>query len=250
MMAHGIIGVSVMTALLPKMSAAAAEGRYADVSADLTRGIRLTSAALAPFAVVYGVLGAPIAVTLFQGGNYTNQASLATGTVLTVAAFAVLPLSISYLCTYAFYSLQANKTVALINLPVVAVRIAAYLVLAQVLSASRSAAGMTAANAISYLVSAIISLAVLRRRVGRLNLGSMATGLLKIAVAAAVAAGAGLLVVGLLPGSGSPDGRVEALVQLIVGGAVILVAYLVTALLLRVQEISQVVGMVRRKLGR
>jgi putative peptidoglycan lipid II flippase len=250
MMAHGIIGVSVMTALLPKMSAAAAEGRYAEVSADLSRGIRLTAAALAPIAVVYGVLGAPIAVTLFQGGAYGNDAALATGTVLVVAAFAVLPLSISYLCTYAFYALQGNKTVALINLPVVAVRIGAYVVLAAVLDKSLSAAGMTAGNAISYVISAVISLAVLRGRIGRLNLGKVAAALAKVLVAAAVAAVLGLLAVHMLPGAGSPDGRGQALLQLLVGGAVILVAYLATAALLRVHEINQVVGMVRRKLGR
>ncbi|WP_433827835.1 murein biosynthesis integral membrane protein MurJ [Actinoplanes sp. CA-015351] len=250
MMAHGIIGVSVMTALLPKMSAAAADGRYDEVSADLTRGIKLVSAALAPIAVVYGVLGDPLAVFLFQGGNFDNDAALDTGTVLTVSAFAVLPLSISYLCTYAFYSLQGNKTVALINIPVVAVRIGAYFALAAILSESLSAAGMTAANAVSYLVSAVISLTVLRRKIGRLNLGSVAVSLIKVIVAAAVAAGLGLLVVSLLPGAGEPDGRIEALVQLLAGGAVILVAYLAAALGLRVQEISQVVGMVRRKLGR
>ncbi|WP_229076663.1 murein biosynthesis integral membrane protein MurJ [Actinoplanes sp. DH11] len=250
MMAHGIIGVSVMTALLPKMSAAAADGRYEEVSADLTRGIKLVSAALAPIAVVYGVLGTPLSVFLFQGGNFGNDAALDTGTVLTVSAFAVLPLSISYLCTYAFYSLQANKTVALINLPVVAVRIGAYFLLAAVLSESLSAAGMTAANAVSYVVSAVVSLAVLRRRIGRLNLGSVAVSLAKVAFAAAVAAAIGVLVVRLLPGGSEPSGRIEAVVQLFTGGAVILVAYLGVALLLRVQEISQVVGMVRRKIGR
>jgi putative peptidoglycan lipid II flippase len=250
MMAHGIIGVSVMTALLPKMSAAAAEGRYADVSADLSRGIRLTATALAPIAVVYGVLGAPLAVMLFQGGHFTNANALDTGTVLVVAAFAVLPLSISYLCTYAFYSLQGNKTAALINLPVVAVRIGAYLLFASVLDRSLSAAGMTAGNAISYLVSALISLAVLRRRIGRLNLGSVAAALVKVLAAAAVAAVLGLLVVHLLPGAGAPSGRGEAFVQLLVGGTVILLAYLAAATLLRVREVSQVVGMVRRKLGR
>ena len=250
MMAHGIIGVSVMTALLPKMSAAAAEGRYAEVSADLSRGIRLTATALAPIAVIYGVLAAPIAVMLFQGGRYTNQAALATGTVLVVAAFAVLPLSISYLCTYAFYSLQGNKTAALINLPVVAVRIGAYLLFATILNESLSAAGMTAGNAISYVVSALISLAVLRRRIGRLNLGSVAAALVKVLVAAAIAAVLGLLVVRLMPGAGSPDGRGEAFLQLLAGGTVILVSYLGAAVVLRVHEVSQVTGMVRRKLGR
>jgi putative peptidoglycan lipid II flippase len=250
MMAHGIVGVSVMTALLPKMSAAAAEGKFSEVSADLSRGIRLVSAALAPIAVVYGVLAAPIAVMLFQGGKFTNHDALATGDVLVVAAFAVLPLSISYLCTYAFYSLQGNKTAALINLPVVAVRIIAYFTLAAILSKSLSAAGMTAGNAISYVVSAAISLAVLRRQIGRLNLGAVAVSLVKVLVAAAIAAALGLLVVHLMPGAGAPDGRGQAFVQLLAGGSVILVAYLVAATALRVREVSDVVGMVRRKLGR
>ncbi|GAA0563457.1 murein biosynthesis integral membrane protein MurJ [Paractinoplanes ferrugineus] len=250
MMAHGIVGVSVMTALLPKMSAAAAEGRFSEVSADLSRGIRLVSAALAPIAVMYGVLAAPIAVMLFQGGKYTNHDALATGDVLVVAAFAVLPLSISYLCTYAFYSLQGNKTAALINLPVVAVRIAAYFALAAILDKSLSAAGMTAGNAISYVVSAAISLVVLRRQIGRLNLGSVAGSLLKVVAAAAIAAVLGLLVVRLMPGAGAPDGRGEAILQLLAGGAVILVVYLIAATTLRVREVSDVVSMVRRRLGR
>jgi putative peptidoglycan lipid II flippase len=249
MMAHGIIGVSVMTALLPKMSSAAAEGRFADVSADLSRGIRLTATALAPIAVVYGVLGVPIAVTLFQGGAYTPEAAYATGRVLVVAALAVVPLSISYLCTYAFYSLQANRTVALINLPVVAIRIAAYLVLFAVLSDSLAAAGMTGGNALSYVLSALISLAVLRRRIGRLNLASVAVALTKVLLAAAVAAAVGLLVVRWLPGGAEPA-RPAALLQVVVGGAVILLTYLGTATLLRVQEMHQVVGTVRRRLGR
>ncbi|GGN25172.1 putative peptidoglycan lipid II flippase [Actinoplanes campanulatus] len=250
MMAHGIIGVSVITALLPKMSAAAAEGRLNEVVDDLSRGIRLVSAALAPIVVAYAVLSGPIAVFLFQGGRITNADALDMGTVLTVAAFAVLPLSISFLCTNVFYALQGNKTAALINLPVVAARITGYFVLAAILDASLTAAGMTAANGISYLLSALISLAVLRRRIGRLNLGSVLVALLKVAVAAGVAAGLALFVVQLLPGSGEPDGRVEAIVQIAVGGAVILIAYLGTALLLRVHEVSQVVGMVRRKIGR
>ncbi|MDI6099097.1 murein biosynthesis integral membrane protein MurJ [Actinoplanes sp. NEAU-A12] len=250
MMAHGIIGVSVMTALLPKMSAAAAEGRYAEISEDLSRGIKLVTAALAPIVVVYAVLSDPIAVFLFQGGRITNADALAMGTVLTVAAFAVVPLSISFLCTNAFYALQGNKTVALINLPVVAVRIGAYFAFAAILDEALTAAGMTAANGISYLLSALISLSVLRRRIGRLNLGSVFAALCKVTVAAGVAAGVALLVVRLLPGSGAPDGRIEAITQLAVGGVVILTVYLSVALLLRVAEVSQVVAMVRRKISR
>jgi putative peptidoglycan lipid II flippase len=166
-----------------------------------------------------------------------------------VAAFAVLPLSISYLCTYTFYALQGNRTAALINLPVVGVRIAAYLVLAAVLSDALVAAGATAGNALSYVVSALISLTVLRRRIGRLNLRSVIGALAKVLLAAAVAAAMGVVVVHLLPGGDPPD-RPAALLQVVVGGTVIIVGYVGAALALRVREVSQVARMVRRKLER
>jgi putative peptidoglycan lipid II flippase len=249
MMAHGIIGVSVMTALMPRMSAAAADGRLSDVAADLTRAIRTVTAALAPVAVCYGVLAAPIAVTLFRHGAFTTAEATATAGVLVVAAFIVLPLSVSQLCTYAFYSLQGNRTAALINLPVVLVRIGVQLLLVYLLTDELTAAGLTAGNGVSYLVSAVISMVVLRRRVGRLGLRAVGAAFAKVLAAAACAAAAGLLVVRLLPGGGTPD-LPEALLQLVVGGTVIMAVYLGIATLLRVREISQVVGMVRRKIGR
>ena len=249
MMAHGVIGVSVMTALLPRMSAAAADGRYADIKADLAHGIRLTTTALAPVAVLYGVLAAPIAVTLFQHGNFSASQARATAGVLVVGAFAVLPLSISYLCTYTFYALQRNKTAALINLPVVAIRIGVQLALVVVLASSLTAAGLTAGNAVSYLASAVISMIVLRRRIGRLGLRAVWMSVAKVLIAAVVAAGVGVLVVSLLPGGGTP-GKLDALLQLVVGGAVIVVTYLGAAIALRVREVNQVIGTVRRKIGR
>ncbi len=249
MMAHGIIGVSVMTALLPRMSAAAADGRLPDLVADLSRGLRTVTAALAPIVVAFAVLAAPIAVALFRHGAFTTEQARATAGVLVVGAFAVLPLSISYLCTYTFYALQGNKTVALINIPVVLIRIGVQFTLFKLLAAALTAAALTAGNAFSYLVSAGISLVVLRRRVGRIGLGAIAGTLAKVLVAALVAAGLGVLTVHLLPGSGLPSFG-EALLQLAVGGTVILGSYLGVALLLRIREVSQVVALVRRRVGR
>jgi putative peptidoglycan lipid II flippase len=249
MMAHGIIGVSVMTALMPRMSAAAADGRYADIAADLTRGIRMTTTALAPIAVLYGVLAAPIAVTLFQHGAFDRAQAAATAGVLVVGAFTLLPLSVSQLCTYAFYALQGNKTAALINLPVVAIRIGVQLTLVWWLADRLTAAGLTAGNGVSYLASAIISLVVLRNRIGHLGLRPVAISLGKVLLAAAVAAAVGLLAVHLLPGA-DPPAKPAAILHLVVGGAAIASTYLAVAALLRVREIGQVVGMVRRKIGR
>ena len=63
MMAHGIVAVSIITALMPRMSAAAATAGTRDVAADLSRGTRTAAAVLAPIAAAYAVLALPIAVT-------------------------------------------------------------------------------------------------------------------------------------------------------------------------------------------
>src|SRR4029079_10101330 len=69
MMAHGIVAVSIITALMPRMSAAAAEGRHADLKQQLSLGTRLSAVVLIPIIALYIVLGRPLAVVLFNYGE-------------------------------------------------------------------------------------------------------------------------------------------------------------------------------------
>ncbi|MFG1778865.1 murein biosynthesis integral membrane protein MurJ [Micromonospora sp. NPDC049048] len=249
MTAHGIIAVSIITALMPRMSAAAADGRYADVAADLSRGTRTVTAVLAPIAVCYAVLASPISFTLFRWGAFDEGNATATSLVLLAAALALVPFAVSQLFTFAFYALPDTRTPALINIPVVALRIGVQIVLFAVFSASFAGAGMMIGNAVSYLAAAIASAWLLRPRVGRIGLGEIMRTSARVAVAALGAAVVGLIVVKLLPGDDTPS-RLEAVGQLVIGGAVIGGTYLGLAMVLRIGEITEVVGMVRRRLGR
>ncbi|MDG4806904.1 murein biosynthesis integral membrane protein MurJ [Micromonospora sp. WMMD1120] len=249
MTAHGIIAVSIITALMPRMSAAAADGRYGDLAADLSRGTRTVSAVLAPIAVCYAVLATPLAFTLFRFGAFDERNATATSVVLLAAALALVPFAVSQLFTFAFYALPDTRTPALINIPVVALRIGVQVVLFVAFSASFAGAGMMIGNTISYLAAAIGSAWLLRPRVGRIGLGAIMRTWGRVGVAALGSALVGLLVVKLLPGDDTPS-RLEAVVQLVVGGAVIGGSYLALAMLLRINEITEVVGMVRRRLGR
>ncbi|WP_435206181.1 murein biosynthesis integral membrane protein MurJ [Micromonospora sp. bgisy143] len=249
MMAHGIIAVSIITALMPRMSAAAADGRYADVAADLSRGTRTVSAVLAPIAVCYAVLATPLAVTLFRYGAFTDENAADTSLVLLLAALALVPFAISQLFTFAFYALPDTRTPALINIPVVALRIGVQVVLYVAFAAHFAAAGMMIGNAVSYLAAAFASAWLLRPRVGRIGMGAILRTLGRVLVAALGAALVGLLVVSLLPGGDTPS-WMQAVLQLVIGGAVIGGTYLGLATVLRIGEITEVIGMVRRRLGR
>lgn len=250
MMAHGIIAVSIITALMPRMSAAAADGRFHDVTADLSRGTRMVTAVLAPIAVCYAVLAGPISVVVFRYGAFTGDNAVATSTVLLVAAVGLVPFAISQLFTFAFYALPDTRTPALVNIPVVALRVLLQVGLYLAFSATFAAAGMMLGNAISYVAAAVISALLLRPRVGRIGLGGIMRTMGRVVIAALGAALVGLLVVKLLPGDPAHLSWLAAAVQLVIGGAVIGVTYLVLAMALRIGEITEVVGMVRRRLGR
>ncbi|MFG1676197.1 murein biosynthesis integral membrane protein MurJ [Micromonospora sp. NPDC049282] len=250
MMAHGIIAVSIITALMPRMSAAAAEGRFGDVTADLSRGTRMVTAVLAPIAVCYAVLAGPISVVVFRYGAFNGDNAVATSTVLLVAALGLVPFAVSQLFTFAFYALPDTRTPALINIPVVILRVLLQVGLFLIFSNTFAAAGMMLGNAVSYLAAAIISAMLLRPRVGRIGLGRIMGTLGRVVLAALGAALVGALVVAVLPGEPEGLSRPAAAVQLVIGGAVIGGTYLGLAMLLRIGEITEVVGMVRRRLGR
>ncbi|MFV2105603.1 murein biosynthesis integral membrane protein MurJ [Micromonospora sp. LOL_015] len=250
MMAHGIIAVSVITALMPRISAAAADGRFRDFTADLSRGTRTVTAVLAPIAVCYAVLAGPISVVVFRYGAFTGDNAVATSTVLLVAAVGLVPFAISQLFTFAFYALPDTRTPALINIPVVILRVLVQVGLYLAFSATFAAAGMMLGNAISYVAAAVVSVVLLRPRVGRIGLGQIMGTLGRVVVAALGAAVVGLLVVKLLPGDPAHLSWPAAAVQLAIGGAVIGTSYLGLAVVLKITEITEVLGMVRRRLTR
>ncbi|HEX6684010.1 MAG TPA: murein biosynthesis integral membrane protein MurJ [Candidatus Limnocylindrales bacterium] len=249
MMAHGIVAVSVITALLPRMSSAAHDGRAADVTADLSRGIRMCTVLLAPIAVIYSVLALPIAIALFERGAFNRVDSENTMAVLIVAGLTLIPMSISQLFNFTYYSLQDTKTPALINLPVVSLRLSVQLAWFAAFAVSVTAVGMMVGNGVSFVFAALLSGMLLRRRIGRIGLAGISRTLAKVLAAALVAAVAGWGVAKLL-GADADMTQGTAWLTVIVGGLVIFGVYGAGLLALRTREVNDLIGLVKGKLGR
>lgn len=249
MMAHGVVAVSIITALLPRMSAAASQLRWPEFVDDLSRGTRLSLVVLTPISVAYAVLALPIARTLFQYGAFSGRDAVATSLVLLAAAVALVPYSVSQLYTFAFYALPDTRTPALVNIPAVVVRIGLQVWFAVAFGSAFVAVGLMLGNAVSFLLAAIVSGCLLRRRVGPIGVRRILDTLWR-----AVAAGLGAAVLGLIVSTlirmGLGDTRLGGVTQLVVGGGVIVAGYVALALGLRVPEVHEVVDLVRRKLRR
>ncbi len=249
MMAHGIVAVSVITALMPRISSAAADGRFGDVTDQLSQGTRLASVILMPAAAIYVVLGQPLAVTLFDWGQYDYDTALATGWVVSAAGLGLLPFALSQMQTSVFYALRDTRTPALVNIGGVGVRLVLDVAFYFILPIAAVTASLMVGTALSFVAALVMGYWLLRSRLGRLGLAKIADTLTRLA-GAAVAGGILAFAVSWGIGQVLDPGKVLGVVQLVTGTTVLLVTYAAVALALRVPEVRQFAGLIKRKLGR
>ena len=187
-------------------------------------------------------------MSLFQCGEYSTHQALQTGWVIAAAGLGLVPFAISQLQIFAFYAMPDTKTPALVNIPVVALRLVLAPGFPRPAGRRRVAAGLMVGNAPSSCSAAVwvLAAAAPARPAGADPVG------LTLAAAGrrrGVAALPAWLLVYLLDRLMS-DSWLSSVIQLVVGGLVLLVAYVGAAVLLRVREVSEVAGMVRGRLGR
>ncbi|MCU1673374.1 MAG: integral rane protein MviN [Frankiales bacterium] len=246
---HAVVAVSVITALLPRMSRAAADDRLDDLREQLNRGLRLTVSVLVPAAVAYLVLGRVLATVVFGHLRTSNDQAQFIGLLLAVFAFGLVPFSAYQLQLRAFYALQDTRTPTLINLGVNATLVVVGVSLYAALPDRYKVLGLAAGHACSFVAGLTICSRVLSRRVGGLDGGLVVRTGVRCLVAAVlpglVAAAVVALVLALLG-----DGQLGSLVALLLGGAALGGGYLVLARRLRIGELDELAGPLLAKLGR
>ncbi|WP_123969293.1 murein biosynthesis integral membrane protein MurJ [Streptomyces sp. TLI_185] len=192
MLPQSIVTVSLVTALLPRMSRAAAEGRVADLRADLSRALRVSGVVVVPAAFLFLALGPQIATLMFAHGASSSTIAQPGGHMLQAFALGLIPFSAQYLLLRGFYAFEDTRTPFFMAVWISAVNIALATACHVLLPARRSVTGMAGAYALSYLVGLALTARLLRRRTGgRLDDGALRRTYLKLLSAAALAAAAG-----------------------------------------------------------
>ncbi len=167
---YAIVGISVITALLPRMSAHASERRYGLVSADFSTAARLASVIVVPAALVLAVLGTPLAEGVFGYGSTSIASARYVGEVFAVFSLGLLPYMLFQLQLRVFYAMHDSRTPALISVVTMAINIAANLVALAVLPPQHVVAGLGAGFGLANLVGTVDRVAgaqPARRRPGR-----------------------------------------------------------------------------------
>jgi putative peptidoglycan lipid II flippase len=248
-MPYGILGVSLLTALMPRMSRAAARGDRASVLSDLSLGARLSALALLPVTALFVVLGPAIGTVVFGHGRTEVHEARDIGTVLAVSAFGLVPFAITMLQLRVFYAVKDARTPTWINVGMVGVKVVLSLLAAAVLDDRHLVAGLMVATSLSYLVGAVVGEALLRRRFGALDTARTvraSTGFAVLSAAAGLAAWAVLWLVSRSLGTG-----VAGSFAAVVGGSVVAIGVFGgLAVLSRSPELDDVLRGLRGKPAR
>ncbi|WP_406320156.1 murein biosynthesis integral membrane protein MurJ [Streptomyces sp. NBC_00519] len=243
MLPQSIVTVSLVTALLPRMSRAAAEGRVADLRADLSRALRVSGVVIVPAAFLFLALGPQIAVLLFAHGAANPTTAQPIGHMLQAFGLGLIPFSAQYLLLRGFYAFEDTRTPFFMAVWIAAVNIALATACHVLLPVRWSVTGMAGAYTLSYLAGLALTARLLRRTTGaRLDDGALRRTYLKLLSAAALAATVGWATAHACAGLlGSGTWAVAA--ALGAGTLALALAYLVLARLLKIGELSRLPGL-------
>jgi putative peptidoglycan lipid II flippase len=229
-MPYGILGVSLLTALMPRMSRAAARGDREGLLSDLSLGSRLSALALLPVTALFIVLGPAIGTVIYGHGRTDVNAARTIGEVLAVCAFGLVPFAITMLQLRVFYAVKDARTPTVINLGMTVARVVLSLLAALVLSDQNLVAGLLVATSLSYVVGAIVGEVLLHRRFGRLDTARTIRASVRFLVMSVLAGLAAWLVLVLVTNA-LGEGFVGSLVAIVLaslaaGGVLVLTAVL------------------------
>ncbi|MGH3837191.1 MAG: murein biosynthesis integral membrane protein MurJ [Pseudonocardiaceae bacterium] len=165
---YGVLGYSLLTAIMPRMSRAAADADWRAVVKDLSLGSRYLTVLLIPITVIFTLAGEQIGVALFSLGKAGSNAER-LGAALAVSAFGLLPYAVTMLQMRVFYSMADARTPTMINAVMVAVKLPLLLACPVLLDGADVVLGLTAVNSLSCVLGAMVGQAWLRRRLGRVE---------------------------------------------------------------------------------
>ncbi|MGW4546880.1 murein biosynthesis integral membrane protein MurJ [Streptomyces violaceorubidus] len=245
---QAIITVSLMAALLPRISRSASEEDGGAVRDDISQGLRTTAVAIVPVSFGFVALGIPMCTLIF--GSSGTGAATNMGYMLMAFGLGLIPYSVQYVVLRAFYAYEDTRTPFYNTVIVAVVNAAASGLCFLLLPARWAVVGMAASYGLAYVIGVGVAWRRLRKRLGgdldgarvlrtyaRLCIASVPAALLSGAACYAISRALG-------------QGVVGSFAALLAGGALLFGVFFVAARRMRIEEVNSLVGMVRGRLGR
>ena len=248
MVPHSIITVSLATAVLPRLSAAAAEDDLAGLTRNLASTLRTALALIVPFAMLLPLVARDVANVVF-GWLAAAEAFTDYERPLALFGVGIVFFTVHFLMLRGYYALERTRTVFWLQCIIAATNIALAVVLTRAVAADDVASGLVAAYVGAYAVGAAASYALLRHLLGGLETATLARFLFRLGLAAGIAAGcAWALRYGVTQLWPADDTKLRSVVSILLLTGTDLALFLLLARLLRVREVTGLVALVTTRL--
>jgi putative peptidoglycan lipid II flippase len=163
MLPYGMIGVTVLTVVMPRLSRNAAADDTGGVLADLSLATRLTMITLIPTVAFMTVGGSAMGSALFAYGHFGDVDAAHLGAAIAMSAFTLLPYAVVLLQLRVFYARQQPWIPIAIIVIITIVKVAASLVAPHMTANPDLVAGyLGLANGLGFLTGAVAGYFLLR----------------------------------------------------------------------------------------
>lgn len=255
----GLFGVAIGTAAIPALSRLASENKIVEFRSTLSDAIKLVFLMTIPAACGLVVLGEPIISLIYQGGAFdafdTNMVAWALAAYsIGLAGYAAIKV-----LSPSFYALDDARTPMYVSIASVAVHAPTsfglmYLLSGVGVTADRPSGfghvGVALTTSTVALVNFFALTWFMRRRIKRFNGRDILVSLAKVLVASAAMSAVAYGSYHLLTNYFGEKGLVIRLIEVFVPIGLAGLVFLIAAKLMRIEQLEQLIGTLRRKLAR
>lgn len=242
---HSLIATSLLTAMLPSLSRAAAADDQPLLAEQYRRGLRLLATAMVPITIGMIILAPQITALLFilTGPQATN----AIATILMILLVGLVPYGLYLLSQRVFHAYQEGRPPFQLQVSITIVSVVV-IVGSFFLPNNLTAFGIAAGQSAGQIVAATLAVIWVRRRIGSPDMSDVRRTYLSAFAASLIAA---VPTLGIQLGLNSLlEGKLAAFITLGVCGVVFFGLYGMLAHRFGVRELSEVVTPITRRLGR
>ena len=175
----GLFGVSIATAILPTVSRHVVARDVPGSRSTIADGLSLMLMMNIPASVGLMVLAVPIVRVIFERGEFSPSATIATAAALQFYAIGLIGYSVVRIASPTFYALGKNRIPVIVSMFTVVVNALLNIMLVRVLGY----AGLALGTSIAALFNATVLLVLLHRNLGGLNEGRILNSVARMAVA-------------------------------------------------------------------
>ena len=190
--------------------------------------IRILVILLLPISIVMFVLQVPIIRLVFERGAFDLQATLLTAPAFGMYLIGVVPMAITFISSRGFNAFQDSKTNAVIGTGLFfTIKLLSNILFARLWGYL----GLALATSVAYSVTAIAMLWAMRRKTVSIDGRELLTSFVKVLCASLVAGG--------LAGWGEHLGAGRLLLQVLFGGGLAFVGFILMAIILKIEDLNR-----------